>query len=115
MKFRVQPTTVLLFILFGAVVFNYELYTRMDQISGDFDYTNWNIQLEQAKSSEIEVNQDKYIKSLEHRKLAFETVDSMYAAYQYLFRVIVIFNVTLITFLCAYASWFIFKLKKLDS
>ena len=69
-----------MFILFGAVVFNYELYTRMDQISGDFDYMNWNIQLEQAKSSEVEVNQDKYIKSLEHRKLAFETVDLMYTA-----------------------------------
>ena len=81
----------------------------------DFDYTNWNIQLVQAKSNEVEVSQDRYIKSLEHRKLAFETVDSMYAAYQYLFRVIVIFNVTLITFLCAYASWFIFKLKKIDS
>jgi len=111
MKFRVQPTTVLLLTLFVAVVFNYKLYAHMDQIYGDPNYTKWNVQLAEAKHKEVVVSQDKYIESLEHRKLAFETVDSMYAAYQYLFMVIVIFNLALITLLCAYASWFIFKLR----
>jgi len=111
MKFRVKPSTFLIFVLVGAVVFNIELYNHMQQYAVDSDYSQIETLITQVKANEIQATQERYLRALEHKKLAFESTDTIIIGYEYIFKVIVVFNLLCIASLCGYNWWFMRKQK----
>lgn len=104
MKIRNKIVNLML-VFTGIAFFNFNLYTNIQERSYDSDYSKMDALISQVKEGKIKVTQERYLRALEGKKLAFQSTDTIINGYEYIFRIIIGINLACIAFLCVYNCW----------